>query len=228
MSRTKLSGTTLSPELVASATERTTAATDLLLAVAAFAGAWYLTRRGPGSLAVRIWTAALVAAGLASVLGTITHGFVVSPALREWLWQPLFLLLGTTVACFVAGAVADGFGPRPARRVLALMLLAALGFYAATRLSGGDFVVFVMFQAAGLLAALAIYLRLAARHRPGASLVAAALALSLAAGAIQANKSLALRLVWEFDHNGIYHLVQLGGLALLVAGLGTTLRSSHT
>lgn len=228
MSRTKRSGTTLSPELVASATERTTAATDLLLAVAAFAGAWHLTRRGPGSLAVRIWTAALVAAGLASVLGAITHGFVLSPALREWLWQPLFLLLGTTVACFVAGAVADGFGPRPARLVLALMLLAALGFYAATRLSGGDFVVFVMFQAAGLLAALAIYLRLAARHRPGASLVAAALALSLAAGAIQANKSLALRLVWEFDHNGIYHLVQLGGLALLVAGLGTTLRSSHT
>jgi hypothetical protein len=218
----------LSPELVASATERTTAATDLLLAVATFAGAWHLARRGPASLAVRIWTAALVAAGLASVLGAVTHGFEMSPALREWLWQPLFLLLGTTVACFVAGAVADGFGPRPARVVLALMLLAALGFYVATRLSGGDFVVFVMFQAAGLLAALAIYLRLAAGRRPGASLVAAALALSLAAGAVQANESLALRFVWEFDHNGVYHLVQLGGLALLVAGLGTTLRFSHT
>jgi hypothetical protein len=218
----------LSPELIASATERTTAATDLLLAVAAFVGAWHVRRRGPASLAVRIWSCALVAAGLASVLGTITHGFVMSAALREWLWQPLFLLLGATVACFVAGAVADGYGPRPGRVVLALMLVAALGFYVATRLSGGEFVVFVLFQAAGLLAALGIYLRLVARRRPGAWLVAAALALSLAAGAIQADQSLALSFVWEFDHNGVYHLVQLGGLALLVAGLGTTLRFGHT
>lgn len=218
----------MSPELVASATERTTAATDLLLAVAAFAGAWRLVRHGPASLAARIWGAALVAAGLASVLGTVTHGFEMSETLREWLWQPLFVLLGVTVACFVAGAVADGYGPRPARAVLAGMLIAALGFYAATRLSGGDFAVFVMFQAAGLLAALAIYLRLAARRRPGASLVAGALALSLAAGAIQTNESLALSFVWEFDHNGVYHLLQLGGLALLVAGLGTSLRFSQT
>ena len=113
-------------------------------------------------------------------------------------------------SCFVAGAVADGFGPRPARPVLVGMLFAALGFYVATRRSGGDFGVFVVFQAAGLLAALAMYFRLAARRRPGAWLVAAALGVSLAAGAIQADESLALRLVWEFDHNGVYHLVQLG------------------
>ncbi len=215
-------------ELIASATERTTAATDFLLAVAAFVGAWHLARRTPGSIAARIWAAALVAAGLASVLGSVTHGFEMSEGLREWLWQPLFLLLGVTVACFVAGAVADGYGARPARIVLALMLIAALGFYVATRRSGGDFAVFVIFQAAGLVAALVIYLHLAKRRRPGAILVAAALALSLAAGAIQANQSLALRFVWDFDHNGIYHLVQLGGLALLVAGLRGTLRFAHS
>jgi uncharacterized protein DUF6962 len=218
----------LSPELAASATERTTAATDLLLAVAAFAGAWRLGRPGPAALASRIWAAALVAAGLASILGTVTHGFVMTEALRELLWQPLFLLLGVTVACFVAGAVADAYGPRPGRLVLAGMLLAALGFYLATRRSGGDFGVFVMFQAAGLLAAIAIYLHLAAQRRPGAALVAGALAVSLVAGAIQANDTLAVRLVWEFDHNGVYHLVQLGGLALLVAGLGTSLQFSRT
>ena len=218
----------MSPELAASATERTTAATDLLLAVAAFAGAWRLVRPSPASLASRIWAGALAAAGLASMLGTVTHGFVLPEALRELLWQPLFILLGVTVACFVAGAVADAYGPRPARLVLVVMMLAALGFYLATRRSGGDFGVFVVFQAVGLLAAIAIYLHLAARRRPGAGLVAAALAVSLVAGAIQANDALALRLVWEFDHNGLYHLVQLGGLALLVAGLKTSLRFSRT
>jgi hypothetical protein len=185
-------------------------------------------RSGPASLASRIWAGALAAAGLASILGTVTHGFVMPDALRELLWQPLFILLGVTVACFVAGAVADAYGPRPGRLVLVGMLLAALGFYLATRRSGGDFGVFVIFQAAGLLAALAIYLHLAVRRRPGAGLVAAALAVSLVAGAIQANDALSLRLVWEFDHNGVYHLVQLGGLALLVAGLGTSLQFSRT
>jgi len=213
-------------ELIASTTERTTAATDLLLAIAAFVGAWHLGRQAPASLAARIWAGALVAAGLASVLGAVTHGLEISQTLRELLWQPLFLLLGATVACFVAGGVADAYGPRPARLVLTVMLIVALGFYVATRLSGGKFVVFVVFQAAGLVAALAIYLRLTARRRPGAILVAAALALSLAAGVIQASESLALHFVWEFDHNGIYHLVQLCGLALLVAGLGTTLRTA--
>lgn len=210
-------------ELIASATERTTAATDLVLACVALAGAIRLRRGTPPSLPRRIWAAALAAAGLASLLGAITHGLTMSGGLREALWQPLYLLLGITVACFVAGAVGDGWGAHPARRVLPPMLLLALGFYGLTRLAAGEFVVFVLFQAAGLVAALLIYLWLARLRRPGAGLVAAALAVSLAAGAIQANQSLAARLVWEFDHNGLYHLAQLAGVVLLIAGLRRSL-----
>jgi uncharacterized protein DUF6962 len=210
-------------ELIASATERTTAATDLLLACAALASAVHLLRGRPATPARRIWAAALAAAGLASLLGAITHGLVMSDGLRDALWQPLFLLLGVTVACFVAGAVGDGWGGRPARRMLLPMLLLALAFYGLTRLAAGEFVVFVVFQAAGLVTALGVYLWLLRAGRPGAGLVAAGLAVSLAAGAIQANEELGARLVWEFDHNGLYHLAQLGGLGLLVAGLTRTL-----
>jgi hypothetical protein len=213
-------------ELIASATERTTAATDLLLATAALAGAVYLRRAGAPVPARRIWAAALAAAGLASVLGALTHGLVMSDSLRDALWQPLYLLLGVVVACFVAGAVGDAWGARPARRVLPPMLALALGFYIATRLAGGDFLVFVLFQAGGLLAALVVYLLLARRRRRGAVLVAAALAASLAAGAIQADSSLAARLIWDFDHNGLYHLAQLAALLLLIAGLARTLREA--
>lgn len=213
-------------ELIASATERSTAATDLLLAVAAAAGAVLLHRGRPGSFGRRVWAAALLAAAAASVLGAVTHGLVMSAGLRSALWQPLYLLLGAAVAGFVAGAAGDAWGKRPARRVLPFLLLLALGFYLATRLSGGKFLVFVLFQAAGLVTALLVYLRLARRRRRGAGLVAAALALSLAAGAVQADQTLAARLVWEFDHNGLYHLVQLAGLAMLVAGLARTLRDA--
>ena len=210
-------------ELTASATERTTAATDLLLACAALAGSYLILRGAPPTLARRIWSAALAAAGLASLLGAVTHGLEMSAGLRDALWQPLFLLLGVTVACFVAGAAGDGWGSRRARRVLVPMLLLALVFYGLTRLAAGEFVVFVVFQAAGILAALVIYLRLLGAGRAGAGLVAAGLALSLAAGAIQANETLRARIFWEFDHNGLYHLAQLIGLALLVSGLRRTL-----
>lgn len=213
-------------ELIASATERTTAATDLLLAVVAAAGAVFLLAPRPVSPARRIWAGTLAAAALASLLGAVAHGLVLTPGVREALWQPLFLLLGLVVAGFVAGAVADAWGPRPARRVLPPLVLLAVGFYLATRVADGAFLVFVLFQAAGLLAALAVYLRLARGSRRGAWLVVAALAVSLGAGAVQADESLALRLVWEFDHNGLYHLVQLGGLGLLVAGLARTLRGA--
>ena len=210
-------------DLIGSATERTTAATDLLLAGAALAGAAHLARAGGGSLARRIWTAALTAAAFASILGAVTHGLVMSDGLREALWQPLYLLLGVTVACFVAGAVGDAWGDRPARRLLPPMLALAIVFYGLTRLADGEFLVFVVFQAAGLLTALGVYLWLARGGRAGAGLVAAAIAVSLAAGAIQANESLAARIVWDFDHNGLYHLAQLAGLALLVGGLTRTL-----
>ncbi len=43
--------------------------------------------------------------------------------------------------------------------------------------------------------------------------------MSLAAGAVQAADLGTVQLVWEFDHNGVFHLVPLAGMLLLGAGL---------
>jgi len=206
-------------ELSAAATERTTAATDLVLAVAALLAVVALARRVTPSLARTVWQAALLSAAAGAGLGAVAHGVALPPAARELLWQPLFFLLGLTVSLFVVGAVASWRGPAAARRLLPPMLALAVIFYLATRLSGGDFLVFVAFQAATLLFALVVYLRLAAHGVPGARWVAAGLGVTLAAGAVQALEGLRLTVVWSFDHNGIYHLVQLGGLAALTRGL---------
>ena len=211
-------------ELIASVTERTTAATDLVLALAACAAAIALGRATPPSVARRVWQGALFCAAAGAALGALAHGLVLTEAARELLWQPLYLLLGATVALFVVGAVASWRGGPAARRMLIPMLGVAVLFYLATRLSGGEFLVFVVFQAAALLFALGVYLRLRAGGMAGAGLVAAGLAVTLAAGAVQAAESVSLRLIWEFDHNGVYHLVQLAGLLLLVRGLVLVLR----
>lgn len=207
-------------DLVGEATERTTAATDALLALAATFAIAMLRRHTAPSFGRAVWQAALAALVLASALGAVTHGLAMPDATRALLWQPLYLSLGVTMALFVVGAVRDWRGDRAGRRALPPMLALAGVFYAITRLTGGDFLAFVVYEATALLASLLVYLRLASRQRrPGAAAMAAALAVSLGAGAVQASNLGSVRLLWEFDHNGLFHLVQLLGLALMVAGL---------
>lgn len=207
-------------ELVGSATERTTAATDALLAVAALVALVVLRRQTPPSFGRSVWLSALACMVGASTLGVVTHGLVLPDATRELLWQPLYLLLGVTMALFVVGAVRDWRGDAAGRRMLAPMLILAVIFYGVTRATGGDFLAFVLYEAATLVFALAVYVALAAggRHR-GAAAMAAALAVSLGAGAVQAADLGTVRLLWPFDHNGLFHLVQLAGVVLLAAGL---------
>ena len=123
------------------------------------------------------------------------------------------------VACFVLASVCAGWGDVPARHARPFLLLAAGVFYLLTRLTGGDFLVFVIYEGAGLLFALAVHGWLARSGRAGAHWVTAGLAVSLAAGVVQAIDTLSFRLVWTFDHNGIFHLVQALGLGLLLVGL---------
>ncbi|MGH7497367.1 MAG: DUF6962 family protein, partial [Gemmatimonadales bacterium] len=138
------------------------------------------------------------------------------------LWQPLYLALGVAQALLVVAAVGAWRGPANARRLLPYMLLAAVLFYWTTWQTGGDFLVFVVYSTATTVFALGVYAALVLHHRAGAALVAAGLAASLAAGAIQAS-ALSLRLIWTFDHNGLFHLAQLAGLIVLIAGLRRSL-----
>lgn len=206
--------------------ETTTAVTDLLLAGLSWWGAWMLWRTTPRTYLQRTWLAALDVFGLAALLGAVAHGFRWSAGALELLWQPLYLILGVAVALFVAAAIASLWGAGAARRAMPFLLAAAAGFYLLTRATNGDFRVFVAYEGAGILLALGAHLRLAWRV-PGAGLVAAGLAISLVAGVVQAVDTISLRLVWTFDHNGVYHLVQGVGIGVLLAGLRRML-ASHT
>jgi len=79
--------------------------------------------------------------------------------------------------------------------------------------------VFVAYEAAVLSAALAMYLHLSLTRRlSGAGLVATGITLSLVAAALQAS-DLTLRLVVPFDHNGIFHLVQMIRIVVVARGV---------
>ncbi len=200
--------------------ERVTAVTDLLLSALVITGIAWLARRTMPSGARRLWFGGLFAFAGAGVLGFIVHWFPLEPATRKLLWQPLYLTLGSALALMMAGAIADWRGYPAGRKALPLFLLLALGFYLGTRATGGKFIVFVTFQALAILLLLGVYGRLwMAERRRGSGWMFAGFVISLVAGVAQAMKHIELHAIWTFDHNGIYHLVQMAGVVCLLAGL---------
>lgn len=203
-------------------TELTTAATDLALAGLAAACVMYLSPwLSRSRWRAGLWCGALGLLCASSALGAVVHGLELSAVTQERLWAPLYLMLGLTVSLFVVAAAYDWHGVALARRLLIPMLAAGGAFYAVTRLIAGTFLVFVVYEAAAMLFALGVYLTLEAHKRlRGAGVIAVGIALNIVAATIQATRMVRFTAVWPFDHNGVFHLVQMVALVVLVGGVG--------
>ena len=71
-----------------------------------------------------------------------------------------------------------------------------------------------------------IYVWLAiGRRLSGAVFMMTAILVNVIAASIQASRSVGFQLVWQFDHNGVFHLVQMIGIVLLSAGLCISLKT---
>ncbi|NTW00726.1 MAG: hypothetical protein HGA19_05375 [Oscillochloris sp.] len=208
-------------QIIASPTERTTAATDALLGVISLGyAAELLGQRQHFPWKAGVWAATFGALSASGVLGAVVHGFEMPEPRRTLLWRPLTLTLGVTVALFATGALYDLLGERLARRALPGLLLSALGFYVLSQRLQRGFLIFILYEAVAMLFALGAYARLAQGGQlTGAQQMAAGVLLSILAAAIQSS-SLELTLFGvPFDHNGLFHIVQIAGLPLLAAGL---------
>jgi hypothetical protein len=210
--------------LTRSETELTTAATDLLLALLCF----LLSQRLGGLPAVAVWkrgvwTGMLALLSFASLLGAVVHGIELRTTVRKGLWKPLYLSLGLSIALLLVGATYDGWGESAARLVLPWALLSGVLFFAMTELLGGSFLLFIAYEGIVAFVALAVYVRLASSGGlPGAAAIVLGIALSIVATAVQASRA-SLRILVKFDHNGLFHLLQMVGIAVLVEGVRASL-----
>ena len=203
--------------------EQTTAITDIILALVAFGGILFLVWQ-PANInelwKLTIWSAALGMIGLAASLGAAAHGLIISRTVYDRIWQLLNMTLALAVSLFVVGVVYDLWGPTACFKALPVMLFAGLVFFVATLVYPGIFFVFIVYQGLSLIFAFSAYVYLTVRGGlTGAGFMAAGILLSILAAGIQANQSISLTVVWRFDHNGIYHIVQVIGLMLLVYGI---------
>lgn len=202
-------------DFIAIPTEQTTAATDLLLALLAGLFAW--RSRAPG-FRPSLWCWVFGLLSVAGLLGALAHGLVLAPDVKVWLWRGIYLSLALTVALFALVVLTDLGGEARGRRWLAPLLALALGFFGYTLFFPDSFLPFIVYELLAMGFALLGYGWLASRGRPGAGLLCAGVALTIVAAGIQATKLFSFTLVFAFDHNGVYHLVQLPALWLLYRG----------
>ncbi len=197
-----------------------TFASDLLLAIVAGGlGARLLRRAGasrePHARGTRAWGWALLLTGCGALTGGIWHA--VAPEIPPWaatiLWKSTLVTIGAASALMLTATAFAHLGA-PGRRLLVGLALVELAVYLVWIAGHDDFLFVIYDYGSAMLAVLAVHLWAAARHRPGAGRIAAAVLLSLAAAAIQ-QSPLALG---PLDHNVLYHLVQLAALVLFFVG----------
>ena len=64
------------------------------------------------------------------------------------------------------------------------------------------------------------------RRCPGAGRVTLGVALTLVAAAVQVSP-LSMRIIWPFDHNGLFHLVQIVAVLMIASGLRPGMRGDQ-
>ena len=208
-------------------TEQTTAITDLLLGFGALALAFYVLHLGKKSDAKKgkIWSGAFFLLSLASLIGAIAHGLQMSEETNAILWHPLNLALGLTVALFAVGVTYDLKGFTLPVWLTPVFLGIGIVFFVITLVLPGSFLIFILYEAVALLYALIAYIVLSVRGTlKGTVWMAVGILVTIAAAGLQATGSIQINLIWEFDHNGVFHLVQLLALVFFLAGLRKEMR----
>ena len=198
--------------------EPTTTVTDYLITGVAWWLGARLVRLEEHALVRRLWAAGFFFIGLAALFGGTSHGFAphLDPLQLFYLWKATVYSVGLSMLFAVAGTIA-GAGISPAARgVLHGLNLAAFAVYAWWMIDHGDFI-YVIYHYVPAMFSVALIQAYEYRNRRAASapwLVGGVLVTLM--GAVVQRSGFTLHP--HFNHNDLYHLIQVGGLLLLYRG----------
>jgi hypothetical protein len=188
--------------------EPMTLATDYLLATVTAYLAIAIFRRSEGQNARRWWGIAFVALALGAALGGTYHGFDI-----EALWKPTVWLVGLASAAMLAGSAFATTAGAARRGLVALAAAKLVAFWFWTWRD--DRFVWVVADTAGAFALVAA-LHIWRWREPGSRWILAGVGVSIAAAAVQAS---GLDLHRHFNHNDLYHLIQIAAMAAYYRGV---------
>jgi hypothetical protein len=195
--------------------EPMTLATDYLLAIAAAGFAWRLWR------VQRLWALAFVFTAAGSFFGGTYHGFVtgIAPMAAVVLWKLTIFSIGLASYFLLVGSAGDGSGTLPAQpagtpafRWLSMIAIVKLVVYLSWMIVHDEFVYVIADYGLTLLIIGIAQLVRRGRSTPW---VIGSIVVSVI-GALVQQSGFALHR--HFNHNDLYHLIQLVALWLLYRG----------
>jgi len=212
-------------EFISIPTEQTTAITDAIMGVLAVACIYYIGMfKERNVYKTGIWQWVFVFLAVSAFIGAIAHGFEMSKATNELLWKPITLFFGMMVALFVVGVIYDLKGETAARKFLPVMIVIGIIFFVIVQVLSGYiehyFIVFIAYEAVAMLFSLSAYAWLyLAKKKTGTGWMTLGILLTIIGAVLQASGAIHFTLIWEFDHNSVYHFVQMVAVLFLVKGI---------
>jgi uncharacterized protein DUF6962 len=186
--------------------EPVTTLTDYALAGVAAVLCFFILKNNR-AISARLWALAFAALAVAAFLGGTFHGLQI-----EGLWKPTVLVMGVASFGMLAGS-AYTTATGNVRRALVIAAALKLALYEAWVLGHDEFIFVVADTASAFFAVAALHLlRL---DNPASRWILGGVALSLVAAAIQAGK---VALHQHFNHNDLYHVVQIVAMLFFYAG----------
>lgn len=210
--------------------EPTTTVTDYVITAVAGWCAWRHVMADGRRGAQTLWAAGFLCIGLAAFLGGTSHG--AAPHLDEtqsfYLWKATVYSVGLSMLFAVAGTLEGSALPGGARKLLHGLNIAGFAVYAVWMLSHSGFVYVIYHYVPSMLLIALLQVRAwficGARSAPW---LIAGVAVTLLGAIVQQSGFSIHR---HFNHNDLYHVIQVAGLWLLyrgsgLLGAGSTIRS---
>jgi len=197
--------------------EPSTLITDYALALLTFVLAWRLRSRLDSQRSRSRWMIAFLALGLAAALGGTYHGFapMLGDLARLLIWKGTVLVIGVGSAAMITGSAA-AVTTGDARRWLTHIAVGVFAIYAAWMLFYNAYIFVVIDTALAMVLVAAMHGRSrSVRTQPGSAWILAAVAVSVVAAVAQAS---GLSLHRHFNHNDLYHVIQMGAMVMFYAG----------
>jgi len=168
-------------------------------------------------LAARLWSGAFAAAAVAATLGGSFHGFgmIAGAAVRAVLWKGTVYAVGLA-GFFMLVAAIISVSPATLRRVLIALAVLKFVVYGIWMATHDSFRYVVYDYGSAMLIVLLLYTYAGLTRRdPSAGWIGAGVLLSFAGAGVQ-------RTAWpeyaQFNHNDLYHFVQIAALYLFYRG----------
>ena len=211
-------------QFIESATERTTAATDLILAFEFLLFAIFFVTSASDNKRAASWSISFLLLAGAFLIGAVAHGIQMSEKTNMLLWLLLAGCSAFGLAHLVSASVGEWKRAWYKKSVIGMSLAAII--FVGTTVKLSSFTIYVVFIL--ITMALVSLLNAMCFEKSGNKkhlLIISGAVITAIASLVQLIKSIHFTIIWEFDYNGAFHLIQMLAGSFLGLGIIGLLRS---